>query len=131
MRIVPDGFSRNSLKYQLVERNRLVMVLTTFGTRHVLVSFPALLAIELAMLALALVQGWLPEKLHGYSWLVTHWRWLRDRRRRIQADRKLDDREMARLFTARLDPANMPLPIGAGLADRLLVAYWRIARLYL
>lgn len=135
---VPDAvivhryeFSRNSLKYHLVERNRLVMLSTVYGRRHLLVVGPALIVLELAMLMLAAAQGWLGEKMRGYRWLLSNREWLRERRARVQRDRVLGDVEMARLFTARLDPANIPLPVGAGVADWLLVTYWRLVRRFL
>lgn len=121
-------FSRNTLKYNLVERNRLVMLSTVFGRRHLIAVAPALLGLEMAMLALSVAQGWFGAKLAGYRWLFAHRKWLRGRRSRVQSERLMGDVEMADLFTSRLDPANMPLPIGAGIVDRLLVAYWKVAR---
>lgn len=124
-------FSRNTVKYHLVERNRLVMVLTAFGRRHLLMVAPALVGLELAMLVLAAAQGWLPEKLAGYRWLISNRRWLRERRGRLQGSRVVSEARLTPLFTARLDPANMQLPFGAGLADRLFVAYWWAARRFI
>lgn len=121
-------FSRNKLKYELVERNRIVMLFTSFGRRHLALVAPALVALEIAMLALSVAQGWFGAKIAGYRWLIAHRKWLRDRRRRLQAERVVTETAMMPLFTARLDPANMALPVGVWIVDRLLVAYWWLVR---
>lgn len=121
-------FSRNALKNYLLERNRLILVGTVYESRTLALLAPALVAAEVAFLAVATVQGWGGAKLRGWWWLLRHRRWLRERRALVQGQRRVPDRDLARLITSRIDPANLPLPAGAGLANALLGAYWSLVR---
>ena len=114
---VPDAivvhhyeFSRNDLKMYLLERNRLLFVLTCYGGRALVLLAPMLLAFELAMGVVALAQGWGGQKARGWRWVLTHLRWVRARRRAVQAVRRVPDRELARLWALRFSAAAMPLP---------------------
>lgn len=121
-------FSRNPLKFYLLERNRLAMLLTVYGGRLLVLLAPALLALELAMLAVAVRQGWLRQKLRGYRWLVANRGWLRRRRRAVQSVRVIGDRELAGLLTGHFDPVALPLPVGAGVLNAAMGGYWRLVR---
>lgn len=121
-------FSRNPGKLMLIERNRLAMLLTVYGTRTLLLLAPPLLALELAMLAVAAQQGWARQKLEGYRWLIGHRRWLLERRREVQAARTVPDRDLAHLLTGRFDPVALPLPPGGGVLDAAMAGYWALVR---
>ncbi len=132
---VPDAvvrhyyeFSRNPTKYYLVERNRLVLLLTAYQRRTLLLLSPVLALTELAMLASATAGGWLRPKLRGWGWLWRHRRWIRDRRRSLQAARTVGDRELSALMTARFDPTNIEAPPGIGVYNALVAAWWSMAR---
>jgi len=131
---VPDAvalhryeFSRNSFKFYLVERNRLMFVATLWGRRSLVLLGPPLLALELAMLALATRQGWLPDKVRGYRWLWRNRGHLRERRRMLRAERTVPDRVWMRVLTDRLDT---PLinPPGTAALNAAMSAYWRAVR---
>ncbi|MEV1288910.1 glycosyltransferase family 2 protein [Micromonospora sp. NPDC049679] len=131
---VPDAvalhryeFSRNSFKYYLVERNRLMFVATLWGRRSLLLLAPPLLALEAVMLLLAVKEGWIRDKLRGYGWLWRHRRHLRERRRIVQAERTVPDREWMRVLTDRF---NTPLinPPGVRLLNASMSAYWSAVR---
>jgi GT2 family glycosyltransferase len=121
-------FSRNQLKYELLERNRLILVVTSFGPRHLLVMAPAFVALELAIVASAAAQGWLGAKLRGYAWLARHLGWLRRHRASIQGLRISTEAMMADRYTTRLQPGNLPPPRALLPLDRVLAAYWALAR---
>jgi GT2 family glycosyltransferase len=132
---VPDAvvvhryeFSRTPTKQFLLERNRWVFLLTLHERRTLLLLAPALVAFEVAVTALAAVQGWLPAKARGWVWLVRHARWIRARRRALAAERTVPDRDLARWVTGRFDPANLPLPRGAAAATGAFDLYWRAVR---
>jgi GT2 family glycosyltransferase len=133
---VPDAvlvhryeFGRNSDKYYLVERNRLMFVLTQWGWRALLLLAPALAALELAMLLLATKQRWLPDKLRGWRWLWQHRQDLRTRRRAVQATSTIPDRQWMRVLTTRLETPliNVPTPVLRPL-NALTTAYWTLIR---
>lgn len=121
-------FSRNPTKLYLLERNRLLLLLTLYERRTLLLLAPLLLAFELAMLLNALAGGWARQKLAGWWWLVRHRRWVRARRALLQCERTVGDRQLAGLLTPRLEAGNIELPRGAGLLDAVVVSYWRCSR---
>jgi GT2 family glycosyltransferase len=103
---VPDAvvlhryeFSRNDRKFYLLERNRLFLLATLFERRTLALVAPAVLALELAIFAVALRQGWWRQKAAGWAWLWRHRREVRRRRAEVQAVRRVRDRTLARLLT--------------------------------
>lgn len=132
---VPDAvvvhhyeFSRNALKYYLLERNRAIVLLTTYQARSLLVLAPVLLLTELVMLGAALRGGWGSAKLRSWHWLWRHRRWLRARRELIQSERAVPDAVIFRRVTARFEPVNIAVPSGVGVYNAVVSGYWRIAR---
>lgn len=121
-------FSRNRRKLYLVERNRLLLVLTLFERRTLLVISPALLLLEMAMLAISVRQGWARDKAAGWVWIVRNRGWVRERRRQLQSERGVPDRALADRFSSRWLAGNLPLPPYLRPADRLLSLYWMWAR---
>lgn len=121
-------FSRNAAKLLLLERNRLLLVLTCFGDRMLLLILPALALFEILMLFYSAVGGWLPQKLAGYRWLVRRLRWLRGRRHAVQSARCVTDRHLAHLFDPHLRPGNYPLPRWLIPLDCALAGYWAVIR---
>lgn len=103
---VPDAvvlhryeFSRNDHKFYLLERNRLFLVLTLFHRRTLALIAPALFGLELAIFAVAVKQGWWRQKVAGWAWLLRHRDVVRRRRARVQAARRVSDRQLRRLIT--------------------------------
>jgi GT2 family glycosyltransferase len=118
-------------KEYYLERNRLVFVLTAYSTRLLLLLSPVLVAVELGIALLALRQGWLREKVGGWTWLVGHGSWLAGRRRETQALRRIPDRQLARFLTPVLDPRMLELPRGIGALNGLVSTWWRGVRVLL
>jgi GT2 family glycosyltransferase len=121
-------FGRHTTKLALLERNRLIFVLSAYSMRLLLLLGPMLALGELAMLVLAARRGWFRGKLGGWWWLVRHPRWLVRHRRETQRLRKVRDRELAHFLTPTLDPKVASVPRGIGVLNRLLVPYWSVAR---
>lgn len=93
-------FSRNSLKFYLIERNRLLCLLTTYQTRTLVMLAPALLLVELAMLAQAVFGRWAIAKLKGYRWLIQNASHVCRRKKQIQQGRLRSDRDLQWLYFA-------------------------------
>jgi GT2 family glycosyltransferase len=121
-------FGRNPTKIALLERNRLIFVLTAYSLRLLLLLGLVLALGELAMLALAARHRWFRGKLGGWWWLIRHPRWLVRHRRETQRLRNVRDRELARFLTPTLDPKVASVPGGIGFLNRLLVPYWSVVR---
>ena len=132
---VPDAvvlhryeFSRNDRKFYLLERNRLFLLLTLFERRTLVVLAPALLGLELAMFAVAVLQGWGRQKVSGWRWLWRHRKEVRARRAVVQAERTVSDAAIVGLLTGDFAPGDStglsaPAPMRAG--SRM---YWMFAR---
>jgi GT2 family glycosyltransferase len=118
-------FSRNPRKHYLLERNRLLTVLTVYPSTVLALVLPALLALELAMCLVALRQRWLTAKLSGWWWLLTHHRLLLRRRREVQPASTLTAHEFARLLAASIVVPESERPPGLGAVNYVLSRYWR------
>ncbi len=121
-------FVRNPRKLYLLERNRLVFVVSSFSLRMLALLAPLLIVTELGMLALALREGWAKDKLAGWAWCVRNARWLARHRRETQRLRRVPDRELASFMTPVLAPQMMPLPRIAAAANPVMAAYWKLVR---
>ena len=117
-------FGRNSAKLYLLERNRLMNLILLPERRTRWLLAPPALVVEGGIFLVAVRDGWARDKVGGWRWLVTNRRSLADRRRGIQAARRVPDRELARLLRGPLDP---PAGLGPGapaLVSRALARYW-------
>lgn len=122
------SFSRNPRKYFLLERNRLLMVLTVYELRTLVVLAAPLAGFELAVLVLALREGWFLQKLRSWAWLIRHASWVRGRRVRVQSGRCRSDEVLLRRATSEFDPgaeSGVRVPPWADAISRLT---WRIVQ---
>jgi GT2 family glycosyltransferase len=133
--VVPDAdvyhdyeFGRNPQKQYLLERNRLVFVLSAYSSRLLLLLAPVLVSTELAMLVLAGKDGWARDKLAGWGWCLRKAGWLRRRRRETQALRRVSDRDLAPLLTPVIDPAMIEVPALVRVVNPVLERYWSLVR---
>jgi GT2 family glycosyltransferase len=131
---VPDAvavhryeFSRNPFKYYLVEKNRLTIILTLWSARAIVLLFPALVGLELAMLALGAKEGWLRDKVRGWGWLWRHRGHIRARRRELQRERTVPDREWMRVLTDTIETPLIDIP-ARGAVNAVMRGYWRLVR---
>lgn len=118
-------FSRNDLKMYLLERNRLITVLTIYRARTLLALAPLLLAAEAALTLTSVRDQWWAQKRAGWVWLATHRTYLRRRRNRIQGSRRVSDAPLLAALTPDLNP---PERFGMGVSPRsraLISGYWR------
>ncbi|MFN2470665.1 MAG: glycosyltransferase family 2 protein, partial [Gaiellaceae bacterium] len=121
-------FARNPQKRYLLERNRLIFLLSAFSGRLLLLVSPVLVTTELGMVALAAREGWLREKTAGWRWCARNVGSIRRRRRATQALRRVPDRELARHLTPVVDPGMIDVPALARIANPLLSLYWSLVR---
>lgn len=120
-------FSRNPTKLFLLERNRQLLIWTTFQWRTLLVLAPGLLLFELAMLAQSLVGRSFGAKLRSYWWLLTNLGHVARRRREVQRGRTRSDRDaLLPWLSGRVTPANVATPPGMDALNALLGGYWRL-----
>ena len=115
-------FGRNPSKMYLLERNRLVSVLTTFPGPLLRRALPVVLLTEPLLLALAVRDGWGRQKLASWWWLIRHIRKVAARRRTVDrsAPHALDA-----MLTTRLSTRQVIAPRGIPFVDHLVTSYWR------
>jgi GT2 family glycosyltransferase len=118
-------------KEYYLERNRLIVVLSAFSGRLLLLLAPVLLAVEVGVMFVAWRQGWLHEKARGWVWLVRNRAWLSAHRRETQGLRRVSDRDLARFLTPVVDPRMLELPPGIAALNGLVSAWWRGVRVFL
>jgi GT2 family glycosyltransferase len=121
-------YGRHVAKHALLERNRLVFVVSAYSLRLLLLLAPVLGGIELGMLLLAARQRWFRGKLDGWWWCARHARWLAGHRRATQRLRRVRDCELACFLTPVLDPSMIDLPRGVAAMNRLVAPYWALVR---
>jgi hypothetical protein len=109
----------------LLERNRLIAVLSNYEARSLVVLAPLLLVFELGVIGIAVAQGWLPEKLQAYGSVVALRRAIRAHRRQVQSLRRCTDRELRRYFEPRLISPFLPA-LPARIAGAVTAAYLRL-----
>jgi GT2 family glycosyltransferase len=121
-------FGRHRTKHYLLERNRLVFLLSAYSGRLLFLLGPVLVSTELAMITLAIKEDWARDKLAGWGWCLRRAGWLRRRRRQTQALRQVADRDLAPFLTPVIDPAMIPVPGVVRVVNPLLERYWRLVR---
>ena len=117
-------FARNPDKQYLLERNRLVFVLSSFSTRMLFLLAPVLASVEVGMLGLALKEGWGRDKVAGWRWLARNAGWLRRHRRETQGMRRVGDRDLARFLSPVVEPRMIPVPAPVRALNPLVAGYW-------
>lgn len=124
-------FGANAEKWFWLERNRLAFLVRTYPGALLALLAPALLATELALLAVSAAGGWGRQKLRA-NLAVLRWlpRLLRERRE-IQARRAVSAAEFASWLTPDLDSELISPLVRLQPARLLLRGYWRLVRLLL
>lgn len=122
------AFGRHPTKLYLLDRNRLILVLTCYSTRLLMALAPLLLVQELALLVASVAGGWWRSKLRSWWWLLTHVRFLRARRQDVQSARVVPDAELAHRFVAGITAANLDLPPIVAVANPVLSGAWWLVR---
>ncbi len=124
-------FGAREHKWRWLERNRLAFLVRAYPASLLVLLAPALIATELALLAVAARGGWGKQKLAA-NWEALRWlpRLLRERRE-IQAARTVNAAEFASWLTPDLDSPFISAAAQSGPARLLLRTYWRLVRLLL
>ena len=110
------------------EWGRYLVVLRNYGFASLLLLFPALVALELAMWVYALRKGrpWVSAKWKVMQWLLSHVSQIREMRRAVQAKRRVTDWDIVALASPTLRIGH--LTPGMWWADRLF--NWSLALYY-
>jgi GT2 family glycosyltransferase len=96
-------FIKGGYKWSYLERNRWWCLLANLKARTLVALAPLLLAVEGAIIARAIREGWLGAKLDGYRLLWSDRGALWTRRREIQGSRRIGDGPILAHMTAPVD----------------------------
>lgn len=123
-------FSRNPEKYYLLERNRALVLLKNLRLRSLLLLAPALLAGEVGLAAVALRGGWFRQKARAWGHLLTPaaWRHIRAGRASQRTIRRVEDAEIARLWTGEVVFEGLTGPWLDRIANPVMRVVWRLLR---
>jgi GT2 family glycosyltransferase len=119
-------FEKGPAKWRYLERNRWATLIRVYPAPLLALLAPALLATELALVPIAAVGGWLPQKFAAWWDTVRALPRLVGERREIQATAQIGAGEFARSLTPSLASRYLGRPGGSGLLGGLLAAYWRV-----
>lgn len=118
-------FEKGNRKWYLLERNRWRTILAVYPVPLLLALAPALVAAELAILAVAARGGWLGAKLRAQAWLISHVGAVLRRRRRVQALRAVGARDLVAVLTADLDNPHLGAAGRSPSMRAVARLYWR------
>jgi len=118
-------FVKGPAKWRYLERNRWAMIVRTYPSALIALLVPALLATELALVAVSLSSGWGDQKALATFDTLRALPRLRRERRAIQARRRIGAGEFAAHLTADLSSAYIGRAAHSGGLRRLLRIYWR------
>jgi len=117
-------FAKGPAKWRYLERNRWATILRTYPLPLLILLAPALLATELALVAIALAGGWARQKALAAVDLLGWLPRLARERRAIQASRAISAGEFARRLTPDLDSAYLGRAADSRPLRFVLRAYW-------
>jgi GT2 family glycosyltransferase len=120
-------FSKGPAKWRRLERNRWATIIRTYPRPMLLAVAPALVATEIALLAVAARGGWLPQKLGATAETLRALPRLRRERRAVQATRAVSALEFAAWLTPDLDSPFLGAAGRVRILRWALRAYWRLA----
>jgi len=119
-------FAKGTHKWRYLERNRWATVLRTYPAALLVLLAPALLATELALVAVAVAGGWLSQKLRAWGEIVAALPRLLRQRRAIQAERAVGAAEFARGLSAELGSPFLGPAARSQALGLVLRGYWAL-----
>jgi GT2 family glycosyltransferase len=116
-------FSRSIQKYYWQERNRLLLLLTHYKVRTILLLLPPLLALEIGLLFFSLIRGFFKSRVQAYRWIFTHVPIIFRKRRFVQKLRTHPDSEVLTHFTGVITDQEVSNPVVNYLMNPVFSAY--------
>lgn len=122
-------FSRSAGKYFWMERNRYRLLLEHFRFATLLVLLPGLLAAELGLLAMSLLDGGARSRFRVYGYFLDPRNWpdIWKKRARTQQLKEVDDREILAGAVSAISYQEVAGPAMKAI-NPLMAAYWAVAR---
>lgn len=123
-------FKRSIVKFFWMERNRILVLFSHLRQRTLFLFLPFLLGAEVALLAFAVKGGWLKDKLKVYHALLSPkaWRYVAGKRQASRALRVVSDKEIVRLWTAKIEHQETANFIVEKIGNPILSVVWSILK---
>jgi len=97
------SFSKNKNKMYHSEKNRLMVIFENYEKKTLDKLLPIIIFNEIAVLVYSLFGGWFGKKIKSYVFLFKNRKNIEKNRRKIQAIRIVDDKEIIKKFESKLD----------------------------
>lgn len=120
-------------RYRNLERNRWWLLLAYYRGSTLLLILPMAIVMDLGQWVFALRHGLVRQRCLA-AWDVfrpAHWRPQWQARTQAQRRRRVDDRELTRLFTATFPESLLPGFLVQRIANPLCAVYWSVVRRFL
>lgn len=124
-------FKRSVAKFFWMERNRILVHASHLKAATLALIIPLMALMEFVLIAFAFKGGWIKEKGKVYLALLrpSTWSYVWKKRRESALFRVVSDREIARLWTAKIEHQETSNPLVEKIGNPLLVVVWRFLRL--
>jgi hypothetical protein len=120
-------FKRRPQKMYLLEKNRLMTILKNYSSKSILLVLPMLLFFEFPIFSYSIASGWLVFKIKSYLYIIQNFGKIIKKRQSIQRLRKIDDKEIIKVFTPEISYAQESGKLSS-LASYFLKAYWLLIK---
>jgi GT2 family glycosyltransferase len=115
---------KSPVKFRLLERNRLIMILTNYSCRTICLLSPILIITEFASFGYCIQNSFLSAKVKSYADLLLLRNYLMKRRRFIQKTRRVPDRLLLKRFKFNLRQKSL-LSSAADPVNAIYFIFWR------
>jgi len=123
-------FKRSIRMLYYLERNRFLAIFTYYQLKTLFLVLPALIFLDLGMWFYAIIHGWFKTKAR-VSWYFLKpgtWRYIRNARARIKGFRKVNDQQILKNFTGRVDFQEIDNVLLKYIANPALNCYFRFIK---
>ncbi len=121
------SFSKKNKIYYL-ERNRLITLLKNYKSRTLVLIFFAFIINEIGLFFFLLYNGNLRQKFQSYLYIIKNIRKILNKRKIIQKTRKVNDKEITKLFIGKIEFQELDNFFLKYLANPFFEIYWRIVK---
>lgn len=125
-------FGKNKMNYYWMERNRYVLMFNYYRWWTLIALFPMMVVMDIAILFFSIKNGWFDMKSKVYKDWVSpdFWKWIKERRAKIQAERLVGDRELLKYAVDSIEFQEDAVknPVLTYLGNPILKAYWWVAK---
>jgi len=118
------SFNKGVLKFYRSEKNRLHILLKNFECKTLCLIAPAVLLVEASQIVHSLLNGWFFLKLKSYFEVAGQFLKISRKRRKIQSERKIADKEIVKLYQDTISVTGLNNPLVNYVLNPILKIYW-------